>query len=111
MGARGSKPFIPINVAKERFSEEEWQRFSDGFDKIANSKGLLSRKGFAEAVLGSHMPPELCERLFEAMSGKLPPKVERRYNHRTGRVKKLVKVGINLIATTTTTTASASGAP
>ncbi|GAB5371425.1 hypothetical protein AAMO2058_001578800 [Amorphochlora amoebiformis] len=74
MGARGSKPLIPVQEARSRYSEDDWKQLSEGFDRIANSKGLVTQKAFEEAVLGSHMPPELCGRIFEVMSGKRPPR-------------------------------------
>ena len=74
-----------------RFENEEevWARFSAGFDRVSSSKGLMGRKAFDEAVLSSHMPIELVDRLFESFSGKSRPKTE--YHIVRGRIMKSVK--------------------
>ena len=48
----------------------EWERFSQGFDRVANKNGKMDKDTFREAVMGFQIPTELSERIFYVFNTK-----------------------------------------
>ncbi|MES1910828.1 MAG: hypothetical protein MHM6MM_003357 [Cercozoa sp. M6MM] len=91
MGNRSSK-LLSVEEAQQRLTTEEWDRWNDSFDRLAqrtaralyarvdvsSSKPFVSEAVFQAAILRRRMPAQMGRRLFDALNVKRNRRLSRR---------------------------------